>query len=365
MWRFPEPKVTLGVVGLAMAGGIRKAPLIPDEAAANALLDAALAAYTLHGNALKAAVERAIGGVVDEATLARIVAAFDTHSVANVMSAVDFTTLGAALQAELSVPMQAALLAGGALALETIPGAVELGFEVLDPFVEEYLRTHVADLVREVTLSSQQAVSTMTLDAYRTGKGSLSAAKDIRGAIGLTQNQATAVVNYRAGLIEVAEGRMTRAQLTARFSLSRDTLRGDVTLARVDQLTGLYRQRWIVHRSQVIGRTESVRAVSAGRMAFFDQAFKSGALNESTDRIVWSVTPDDRLCPICAPMDGQERKRGESFTDGNGASVAFPPAHVSCRCDTQIKRGRKPKGTRRTRQRVRQLQRELDVEPIA
>jgi len=351
VWRFPEP--------------VRKAPLIPDGAASNPLLDATLRAYNIHGNALKRAVEDAIGGVVDDATLARIVAAFNTRSVANVISAVDFPTLAAALQSELSAPMQAALMAGGRLALETIPGAVELGFEVLDPYVEEYLRTHVADLVREVTLSSQEAVSAMTLDAYRSGLGSRSAAKQIRGAIGLTPRQAKAVTNYRAGLIEVAEGRMTRGELVNRFSLSRDTLRGRVTLDRVDQLEGLYQQRWVVHRSQVIGRTESVRAVSAGRMAFFDESFNAGALDESRDRIVWSVTPDDRLCPICAPMDGQERKRGEAFTDGDGSSVMFPPAHVACRCDTQIKRGKKPKGTRRARQRVRQIQRDLDVEPIA
>jgi SPP1 gp7 family putative phage head morphogenesis protein len=41
----------------------------------------------------------------------------------------------------------------------------------------------------------------------------------------------------------------------------------------------------------------------------------------------WYTNVDDRVCPICAPLDGMEVAHDEDFND-----VENPPAHVNCRC---------------------------------
>jgi SPP1 gp7 family putative phage head morphogenesis protein len=83
-------------------------------------------------------------------------------------------------------------------------------------------------------------------------------------------------------------------------------------------------------RAEVIARTEVMRASNAGQIEAWDQATEAGLLtgNESKE---WIVTPDDRLCPICEPMDGVQVGLDEMF-DVDGDQVDEPPAHPNCRC---------------------------------
>jgi hypothetical protein len=46
----------------------------------------------------------------------------------------------------------------------------------------------------------------------------------------------------------------------------------------------------------------------------------------------WWTNVDDRVCPICAPLDGAETPIDEPFVGGDGESYPFPPAHPGCRC---------------------------------
>lgn len=44
----------------------------------------------------------------------------------------------------------------------------------------------------------------------------------------------------------------------------------------------------------------------------------------------WYTNADDRVCPICAPLNGKEVRQDEEFDTG----IPNPPAHVNCRCWT-------------------------------
>jgi len=83
-------------------------------------------------------------------------------------------------------------------------------------------------------------------------------------------------------------------------------------------------------RAELIARTETIRASNAGQQLAWEQATEEGLLtgNESQE---WITTPDDRLCPICEPMDGVTVPLGESF-DVAGDRIEGPPAHPNCRC---------------------------------
>lgn len=83
-------------------------------------------------------------------------------------------------------------------------------------------------------------------------------------------------------------------------------------------------------RAEVIARTEVQRASNQGQLEAWDQATDAGLLTGNEQK-EWIVTPDDRLCPVCEPMDGQNVGLNEDF-DVDGDRIDGPPAHPNCRC---------------------------------
>lgn len=87
-------------------------------------------------------------------------------------------------------------------------------------------------------------------------------------------------------------------------------------------------------RAETIARTETMTASNAGQQLAWDQAIDEGFLT-GDEKQEWIVTPDDRLCPICEPLDGQTVKLGAKF-DTELGKVDGPPAHPNCRCTVAL-----------------------------
>lgn len=87
-------------------------------------------------------------------------------------------------------------------------------------------------------------------------------------------------------------------------------------------------------RAEVIARTETMAAANAGQQEAWSQAVDSGLLT-GDERQVWIVTPDDRLCAICEPMDGETAPLDGTF-DVDGDDLDGPPAHPNCRCTVAL-----------------------------
>lgn len=83
-------------------------------------------------------------------------------------------------------------------------------------------------------------------------------------------------------------------------------------------------------RAETIARTETIRASNQGQQLAWDQAVEEGLLT-GDEKQTWIVTPDDRLCPICEPLDGQTVALGAQFAV-DGDFIDSPPAHPNCRC---------------------------------
>lgn len=83
-------------------------------------------------------------------------------------------------------------------------------------------------------------------------------------------------------------------------------------------------------RAGLIARTETMRASNAGQQAAWDQAVKSGLLS-GNELQEWITTPDELLCPVCEPMDGETSELDGSF-NVDGEDMDGPPAHPNCRC---------------------------------
>lgn len=104
-----------------------------------------------------------------------------------------------------------------------------------------------------------------------------------------------------------------------------------------------------IQNAEMTGITEVTRAFSAGQRIVWDQA-------GTVEGRYWHTVGDDRVCPICMPLDGKFKPLQERYTritrdaDGNevdtGETVGSlaakagvelnpfgdPPAHTRCRC---------------------------------
>ena len=58
--------------------------------------------------------------------------------------------------------------------------------------------------------------------------------------------------------------------------------------------------------------------------------FETAKLNGTKSKI-WITSSDERVCPICRPLNGEELLINQNF-DAEGVEVKYPPAHVMCRC---------------------------------
>ena len=88
-WRFPSPP-GLGAIALAKAGGIRKAPLIPEEAAPDPLTDMILRIYRERGQALSTPLARALRESVEQTTIPKLMRAIAAGQVNALQSAIDW-----------------------------------------------------------------------------------------------------------------------------------------------------------------------------------------------------------------------------------------------------------------------------------
>lgn len=88
-------------------------------------------------------------------------------------------------------------------------------------------------------------------------------------------------------------------------------------------------------RAETIARTEVMDAANAGQVEAWEQATEDGLLTGNEEK-EWIVTPDDRLCPVCEPMDGVSVPLDEDF-DVDGDQIDGPPAHPNCRCTLGLK----------------------------
>lgn len=142
----------------------------------------------------------------------------------------------------------------------------------------------------------------------------LEAAQGIHDMVGLTTRQASAARNFRASLIE--EGLSSK---------------------RVAELSDRYIKKKIRERALNIARTETMNALNKGVQTSWEQAQERGFLSKNV-RKQFIVTPDERLCDICAPMDGQTVLLKGSFNTEEKVIRNFstPTIHPSCRCTMGI-----------------------------
>lgn len=205
-----------------------------------------------------------------------------------------------------------AVKAGANSAAAQVP-AVGKAFEISNPAALKAAEQTAARFVTGVTDETRKAIRAVIAQSFRDQVSTRDTAKRIRALIGLTERQ-------------------TKAVLTRQAALTAKGLGAD----RIQFAVRQYAEKLLRQRADMIARTEIASASTAGQIAAWKEARNAGLIG-SDMRKVWLVTPDDRLCPVCAPLEGETAPIDGLFHTDNGP-VDGPPAHVSCRCALGIKR---------------------------
>ena len=179
---------------------------------------------------------------------------------------------------------------------------------VTNPAAQQWAETQAGGLIRQITADQRQSIWRVIGQAFTENLPTRQVAIRLTEQIGLHSRQAAALERFRADLVEKG-------------------LRTD----RVSVLTRRARDRMVRRRARSIARTEVLRASNMGQQLLWEAAVDAGEWRAQDVRRVFIVTPDDRLCPVCAPLDGMIVGLADEFVSPtNGASALVPPIHPQC-----------------------------------
>lgn len=188
-------------------------------------------------------------------------------------------------------------------------GTLEFRFDLTNPAAVEWAQTRAAMLVTGVHAQTRAAIQDILSRGFRAGLTPKEMARLIREVVWLTARDARAVFRYHQAAFKADPKRAAKRVAT-------------------------YAQRLHRHRAEMIARTETMAASNQGQLEVWRQARDDGVLGPEA-RKVWILTPDERLCPICAAIPTMAENHAipiqHMFATDVGPLLA-PPAHPSCRC---------------------------------
>lgn len=198
-------------------------------------------------------------------------------------------------------------------------------FDATNPSAVAYAEKYSAELVTEISRETEKALRDTIARGYREQLSPQEIGRLVRGNVGLTTRQASAVSKLQETL-KNNPGRLVyagdRAIRVPANGMSATRLNREVTK---------YADKLLRNRGDLIARTEIMRATNEGQEQLWRQQISKGVLTGYELR-EWIATEDERICPICGKADGERRGFNEVFSAG----VYSPPAHPACRCTLGI-----------------------------
>lgn len=235
-------------------------------------------------------------------------------------------------------------------------GEVVVDFNMVHQDAVRAMQENRLRLVREITDGQRRAIREAMQAGVERGLNPIDQARAFRNAIGLTQRQVAAVNNYRRLLERNDPEALQRALRDRRFdATTRRALKEGKPLSKkqIDTMVGRYRERMHKHRSEVIARTEGLRAVHEGTHSMFRQAVIDGKMGADDVTREWNTAGDERVRTTestsgktsHAAMHGQVVRGLETpFVSGGGNNLLYPgdpsaPGYdtIQCRCAVGVR----------------------------
>lgn len=287
--------------------------------------------------------------------VARIASDADVDAIAELLrqgrAAQAIEALNAALLAEgfepVAIAVSDAAIASGKSAADVMsdmPGlrGIKFSFGVTNPQTIAQLQTYEFGLIRQLTATARASVAQAVRIGVAAGRNPLDTARDIRAAIGLTDRQTQAVANFRRALEEAPTEAMNRALRDKRFDPSiASAIRSGAKIpqAKIDVMVERYHARYLKYRSEVIGRTESIRAVNVGNVEAWRQQIRARKIRAGSVTKRWIYTRDDktRHAHRTIPALNRDDPDIEGKFKSEYGPIAYPgdpeaPAKMVCNC---------------------------------
>lgn len=247
--------------------------------------------------------------VKDDVNMSQMKEGFRDNSINVIEAAIGFTLYDSLLRRNEGIIGNVFIQVGQSMKVHLPPSMRGFRFDSATPRAIAFVERSGANLVKEIGLGTRNAIRNEIKKALVEGLGVDRNARNIRNIIGLTERQAGAVTRFRKASLE--------------SGLSNEV---------VERRTKEYSERLLKARAENIARTELMTAANQGHLEMLRQGVEEGLIPADTKR-VWIVTPDDRLCPLCRPMEGQETGIFGMFVSAKG-NIDAPPLHPQCRCAT-------------------------------
>ncbi|UFK26760.1 head morphogenesis protein [Roseobacter phage RDJL6] len=222
---------------------------------------------------------------------------------------------------------------------------VLVSFDQVNERAVFHMRQERLRFIREFTASQRNATRSALIDGIERGLNPRDQARNFRASIGLTERQQDAVRNYRRLLSEGSSEALDRRLHDKRFlpkgsKARREFLSGErpLTSAQIDKMVERYNERFIKYRSEVIGRTEALRAVHSGNEEMYRQAIDAGQVTVQQLERTWVTARDGRVRDTHSMLGGEKRGIDEVWETPNGSlrypgdPDAPPEETVQCRC---------------------------------
>lgn len=191
--------------------------------------------------------------------------------------------------------------------------------DVQSPYVHQTALTLSGNLIRQINEQTKESVRRIIYESIRDGVPPRQSANLIRGIVGLTSRQSGSVMNLWRTMADAGN---PNAELNAMR----------------------YGEKLLRDRAVNIARTETMFSANKGQQLAWREMVNSQLIDTTRFQQKWMVTPDDRLCDRCAPMDNklvpldghfEETERGvlpSARISVAGTTVENPPLHPQCRC---------------------------------
>lgn len=243
---------------------------------------------------------KAFAEIGDTVTAKQVETALRTGGVEAVMSLVDRST-SPIIARNLVDDLDDAITEGGRASIAVVPqGAVtdpSFRFSIVNPRTAAFVQRYEMNLIQQISSETLSGIRSAISADIISGRNPISTAREFRSNIGLTARQEQAVRNYRKALEEGDTTALSRKLRDRRFDkpIRRKMAAGEKISGKdIDRYTQRYKERYIKYRSEVIARTESMRAVSVGNQEAMDQMVDEGVVDPNL-RKFWVPARDDRV----------------------------------------------------------------------
>lgn len=321
-----------------------------------------------YGRPVADAFFKAIDGIKRGASLQRVTAAIEARSIE---AALDELNIDPAAFDEMLDRLRDSYTEAGRDAVDGMPrrdaqgAALVVHFDGRNPSAEAWLQRQSSSLITRTVEDMRGAVRTSLTASLEAGSNPRTAALDIVGRInrvtgrreggilGLSTVQEGYVRSARAELASddpaVLRNYLTRTRRDKRFDrLVEKALReGTAVPADIAGKASLaYERRLLQLRGETIARVETMTELQHGKREAFDQAIRSGKVNEADVRKAWRSAGDFRVRHTHRDLNGESAGFREAFVSPSGARMlhpmdtslgAGPEEIIGCRCDCEYR----------------------------